>query len=87
MEEHESTKSVLNRLARAAGHLNAVRKMVEEGRDCSDVLIQLSAVQAEISGVSKVVLKDHLGHCIVRAARENDEESLRHLFTAIDRLL
>ena len=64
MEKHEHTKehtkAVINRLSRAAGHLNAVKKMVEEGRDCSEVLVQLSAVRAEIANVSKVILKDRM---------------------------
>ena len=42
---HTHTKAVLNRLSRAIGHLESIRRMVEEGRDCSEVLIQLSAVK------------------------------------------
>ena len=41
---HTQTKSVLNRLSRAQGNLESVRKMVERGEDCSEVLLQLSAV-------------------------------------------
>ena len=44
-QHHESTKQVLNRLSRAIGHLEAVRHMVEEGRDCPEVLVQLAAVR------------------------------------------
>ena len=87
MENHEHTKAVLNRLSRAVGHLNAIKKMVESGRECSDVLIQLSAVRAEIVNTSKVVLKDHLAHCIVRAVKEDNEQAIRQLQSAIDRLL
>lgn len=87
MEKHEHTAAVLHRLARASGHLNAVRRMIEEGRDCSEVLIQLSAVRAELANASKVILKDHIDHCVVRAVRENDEESIRLLKGAIDSLL
>ena len=61
--------------------------MVEEGRDCSEVLIQLSAVRAEIANASKVILKDHLDHCIVNAVKEQDEEVIRQLQQAIDKLL
>lgn len=87
MEEHEHTKAVLNRISRAVGHLNAVGKMIEDGRDCSEVLIQLSAVRAEIAGVSKVILKDHLDHCVVQAVRQGDEQAIEMLKGAIDRLL
>ena len=84
---HEHTKAVLNRMSRAIGHMNAVKKMIEDGRDCSDVLIQLSAIKSEIMGVSKVILKDHIDHCIVDAVKENDEDAIEHLKGAIDKLL
>ena len=84
---HEHTKAVLNRMSRAIGHMNAVKKMIEDGRDCSDVLIQLSAIKSEITGVSKVILKDHIDHCIVDAAKENDEDAIENLKGAIDKLL
>ena len=67
---HEHTKDVLNRLARASGHLNKVRSMVENGEDCSEVLIQLAAVKAALNNTGKVILKDHIEHCIVHAVEE-----------------
>lgn len=84
---HTQTKAVLNRLSRVIGHLEAVKRMVEQGRDCSDVLIQLSAVNSAITGVSKVILKDHLEHCLVEAVKENDQESLDKLKNAIDKFI
>ena len=84
---HEHTKAVLNRMSRAIGHMNAVKKMIEDGRDCSDVLIQLSAIKSENTGVSKVILKDHIDHCIVDAVKENDEDAIENLKGAIDKLL
>ena len=87
MERHEHTKAVLNRISRAAGHLNAVKKMIEDGRDCSDVLIQLSAVKAEIVNTSKIILKDHIDHCIADAVKNNDEETVELLKKAVDRIL
>ena len=84
---HEHTKAVLNRMSRAIGHMNAVKKMIEDGRDCSDVLIQLSAIKSEITGVSKVILKDHIDHCIVDAVKDNGEKTIENLKGAIDKLL
>ena len=66
---HQNTKAVLARLSRASGHLNSVKRMVEEGKDCSEVLIQLSAVIAALNNTGKVILKDHLEHCIVDSRR------------------
>ncbi len=87
MNNHEHTKAVLNRMARAIGHMNAIKKMLEDGRDCSDVLIQLSAVKSEIVNMSKVILKDHIDHCIVRAVEEKDEETIQNLQKAIDKII
>ena len=84
---HTQTKAVLNRLARAVGHLEAVKRMVEQGRDCSDVLVQLSAVNSAITNVSKIILQDHIEHCLVEAVRENDQESLDKLKNAIDKFI
>ena len=53
---HENQKAVLNRLSRAIGHLESVRKMVADGRDCSEVLIQIAAVRAAITNIGKVIL-------------------------------
>ena len=61
--------------------------MVEDGRDCSEILIQLSAIRSEITGVSRVVLKDHIDHCIVDAVERNDEQVILQLKEAIDKLI
>lgn len=84
---HEQTQAVLHRLSRAVGHLESVKKMVEDGRDCAEVLIQLSAVRAALAAVSRTILKDHIGHCIVHAVEDGDRETLEELNRAIDQLL
>ena len=81
---HEHTKAVVNRLARAIGHLESIKRMVESGRDCSEVLIQLSAVKAAINNTGKMILQDHIEHCIVDAVEHGDRESIRDLEKAID---
>lgn len=84
---HTQTKAVLNRMARLIGHLESIKHMIEDGRDCSEVLVQLSAVDSAIKGVSRIILKDHLEHCIVDAVRDNDQEALDQLNRAIDRFI
>lgn len=85
--EHTQTKAVLNRLSRAIGHLEAVRQMVEDGRDCSEVLIQLAAVRAALTSTGKVILKDHIEHCIVDAVEEGDTQAILDLEKAIDQFI
>ena len=87
VHSHEHTAAVSNRLARAIGHLEAVRKMVEDVRDCSEVLIQLAAVRSALSSTSRIILKDHMEHCIVDAIEEHDQTALEELNRAIDKLL
>ena len=84
---HANTKAVLNRLSRAIGHLESIRRMVEEGRDCSEVLIQLSAVKSAINNTGKVILKDHIEHCLVDAVECGDMEAIADLTEAIDRFM
>lgn len=84
---HENTQAVLNRLSRAIGHLESVRRMVADGRDCSEVLIQIAAVRAAITNVGKVILQDHIQHCIVDAVEHDDKDSLDALCQAIDKFV
>ena len=84
---HENTRAVLNRLSRAIGHLQSVKRMVEEGRDCSEVLIQIAAVRSAIDNTGKLILQDHLKHCIIDAAREGDQQAIDDLCQAIDKYM
>ena len=84
---HEHTKAVLNRLSRAIGHLQSVRNMVEEGRDCTEVLVQIAAVRSAIDNTGKLILQDHLKHCIVEAAAEGDQQTIDDLCQAIDKYM
>ena len=84
---HENTKAVLNRLSRAIGHLESVKKMVERGEDCSEVLIQLAAVRSALNNTGKIILKDHIEHCLVDAVETGDQETVERLNRAIDQFL
>lgn len=84
---HTSTSAVVHRLSRAIGHLEAVKQMVEAGRDCSDVLLQLAAVKAAVNNIGKLILKDHIRHCVLDAVERGDGQALDDLSAAIDRFL
>ena len=84
---HENKKAVINRMSRIIGHMQSVKNMVENDRDCSEVLIQLSAINSAVQGVSRVVLKEHLSTCIVDAVREGDFDSIEELNAAIDKFM
>lgn len=84
---HENTKAVLNRLSKVIGHMQSIKRMVEDGRDCSEVLIQLSAVKAAINNTGKVILQDHIKHCLVDAIESGDMQEIEELSKAIDRFI
>lgn len=82
---HPNSKAVINRLSRIGGHVDAIKKMVEDGRDCSEVLIQISAVISALNNTGKVILKDHINHCVKVAINNNDDTILENLSNAIDK--
>ena len=84
---HESKKNVVNRLARAIGHLEKVKRMVEDDCDCAEVLIQIAAVRAAIENTGKVILQDHIQHCIVDAVEDGDDQAIASLCAAIDKFM
>ena len=84
-EEHR--REVSNRLARAIGHLQKVKQMVDDDEDCSDVLVQLAAVKSAINNTGKVILKDHMEHCIVHAVEDGDTEMIDELNAAIAKFI
>ena len=80
---HNQTKSLsLKRLARIEGQVRGVAKMINEDRYCIDVVRQVQAIKAALSGLEKVVLDDHLDTCVeaalsgpsIDARREKVEE-------------
>ena len=84
---HENQKAVVNRLARAIGHLNKVKRMVEEGYDCTEVLVQLAAVRSAIDNTGKVILNDHIRHCMVDAVQLGDESAIDGLCDAVEKFM
>lgn len=86
--EHKQTKAVTDQLSRTAGHVTSIKRMVEEGRDCPDVLIQLAAVRAAIDRAARIVLEDHIESCLREAASNGmaDEEWDR-LKVALDKFI
>lgn len=84
---HSQTKAVLNRISRVTGHMQSVKKMVEEKRDCSEILIQLSAIRSAINNIGRIILQDHIDHCVVEAVENGDKKVLEDLNNAIEKFL
>jgi DNA-binding FrmR family transcriptional regulator len=75
MSMHKKREDVIKRLARIEGHVRGVRRMVEEGKSCPEVLLQLAAVRAALSRVGRMVFEDHVETCVSKAIKEGAGES------------
>ncbi|MFC2082775.1 metal-sensitive transcriptional regulator [Candidatus Bipolaricaulota bacterium] len=75
MHEHRREPIKL-RLKKAQGHVGAVLRMVEEGRDCPEILLQISAVRAALTQIGVLVLEDHLDSCLVDAIEAGSAEEV-----------
>ncbi|MGN8630122.1 metal-sensing transcriptional repressor [Blautia sp. HCP3S3_G3] len=83
-KEIKYDKAILNRISRSTGHLKAVRRMVEDERDCSEVLIQLAAVKAELANTSKEILKRYVQDTIDDAVENKEPERIKEIGKAVD---
>ncbi|NRA30390.1 MAG: metal-sensitive transcriptional regulator [Parvularculaceae bacterium] len=73
----ETKQAASRRLARIAGQVRGIEKMIEDDRYCIDVVRQLQAVKAAVSGLEKVVLSDHLDTCVEHALAGPDIDARR----------
>lgn len=62
----EKTKgSIINRLRTIKGHINGIEKMIEEGKSCDEVLLQIAAIKAAIHKVGLVIMEEHAMECLL----------------------
>lgn len=88
MRYHKSTPEVISRLAKIEGHIRAIRRMAEEGKGCEELLMQLAAVRSAVTGVSRLVLEDHLDGCILESVEEGKgQESIERFKSALARFM
>ena len=87
--------ALLKRLSRIEGQVRGIARMVDQEKYCIDILTQISAVTAALHKVSLGLVEDHIGHCVVGAARESQEsgdpkmvtDKVQEATAAIGRLL
>lgn len=89
MESHshyhspEEKKKQLNRLSKTIGHLEKVKRMIENDDDCANVLIQLSACKGALNSLGKEIINEHMEHCIIHAIEDKDTRALDSFKEAI----
>ncbi len=85
--EPEEYKSLKNRLSRIEGQVRGLQKMLEEDVYCTDILTQVSAVQAALNSFSKELLENHIRTCVVHDIREGKDEVISDLVKTIQKLM
>ncbi len=71
---HQSHSAVVNRLKRAAGHLQKIIAMIEDGRECPEVAQQMHAVVRALDNAKAVFIHDHVDHCLEQAVGPANRE-------------
>lgn len=87
LHKEDKTRAILNRLAKANGHLSSVRRMVEEGRDSAEILTQLSAVRAALGSTGRLIFREEMEKALDEAIRTGNYEQVERLNEAIGRFI
>lgn len=87
IREEKLKDSLITRLNRAEGQVRGIKGMIERDAYCNDVLNQISAVQAALDSVSKLVLENHIRGCLVEKIQAGDDKIVDELLVTIGKLL
>jgi DNA-binding FrmR family transcriptional regulator len=86
--DHEETKqAVVRRLRRIEGQVRGIQKMIEEEKDCREILTQVAAVKSAINQVGLIVFENHAQQCIAQAFHENPEDAFHEIVEMMGKLI
>lgn len=80
-------KRQINRLSRLIGHMEYIKRMIEQDEDCSAVLMQIASVKSALNGLGKLIINEHMAHCITHAIEDGDTAAIEEFQEAIQRYL
>ncbi len=86
-DTHQSHKQVLNRLKRAHGHMHKIMDMLENGQSCVDVAQQLYAVEKAVVQAKRVLIHDHIDHCLEHSDGIDEKSDVLSEFKEITKYL
>lgn len=87
MRSQEEYKQLLNRLSRIEGQVRGIKKMVEEDAYCTDILVQVAAVNAALNSFNKELLAAHIRTCVADDIRAGKDETTEELVAVLQRLM
>lgn len=80
-------RDLINRLSRIEGQVRGIKGMVEKGAYCTDILVQVAAVNAALNSFNKVLLANHIRSCVAKDIREGKEETIDELVATLQKLM
>lgn len=83
----EEMKRLIHRLNRMEGQIRGIRGMVEKNAYCTDILMQVSAVNAALNAFNKEILSNHIKTCVARDIRAGKDETVDELVTTLQKLM
>ena len=83
----EEYKKLLNRLNRIEGQIRGIKKMVETDAYCTDILVQVSAVNAALNSFNKELLASHIRTCVANDIRNGKDETIDELVVTLQKLM
>lgn len=75
----EERKTITNRINRIEGQLHGIKKMIQEDKECNDILVQLSAIQNSVKSLSNHILENHLYNCVANDVEKGNLEIIDEL--------
>lgn len=80
-------KKLLNRLSRIEGQIRGIKGMVEKNAYCTDILIQVSAVNAALNSFNRELLAEHIKTCVADDIRQGKDETIDELVVTLQKLM
>ncbi len=80
-------KDLLNRLSRIEGQVRGIKGMVEKDAYCTDILMQVAAVNAALNSFGRVLLENHIKTCVITDIKEGREETVEELLSILQKLI
>lgn len=83
----EEYKKLINRLNRIEGQIRGIRGMVEKSAYCTDILIQVSAVNAALNAFNRELLSNHIKTCVAQDIKKGKDETINELIATLQKLM
>ncbi|MFV0250144.1 MAG: metal-sensing transcriptional repressor [Bacilli bacterium] len=82
----EEKNKITKRLSIVEGQVRGIKNMLEDDRYCSDILIQISAINNSLKSIGNIILKSHMESCMVEEIKKGNNEIIEEIIELFKRL-